>query len=417
MIPYFRELGERVEAAWLARGYDEDLFPSLVLEILASSPPHERVGLEEIADWVFDPHPAFRQPSGQKLFGEPPVMLYQGPRFYIEALYWFSGTTEIHEHAFSGAFAVLAGSSVHSHWRFTPYRHVNSRMRCGRLDRVSTEILTPGGMRPIDAGDRLIHQLFHLELPSVTIVVRTYGDRHRLPQLRYMPPGLAIDTDDFDPNRARRILLLDGMARGHMEGLRKYALRLLGEGDLESVFHALSTLTRGRVEADLVEELFWAARERHGEIVNLFREVCDWEKRLRRILALRAKVTDGEARFLLALLMLMPDRASIFETVRLRCGEADPLETIEGWLAGIAGKETIGFDFTDVNRAIFRGLVRGLDPEGILSGLREEFRDESVDDHRDRLLGHARQLASSNLFQPLFSESPLRGGAPSRWRS
>ena len=408
VIPYFQGLGQRVERAWLAHNYDEEIFPQLALEELERHPPSEHVGVRDVMDWVFSPFQAFQQPNGQRLFGEPPVMLYQGSRFYIEALFWLSGTTEIHEHAFSGAFAVLAGSSVHSHWRFTPDLVINSRMQRGRLDRVTTEILRPGGIRPIRSGERLIHQLFHLELPSVTIVVRTYVDRHRLPQFRYMPPGLAIDHDDRDPVRTRRLMLLEAMARGQIDGLQDYASRLIERGDLESVYYTFSMLSGKKVDKGLLEDLYDQARRRHGDIVDLFRQVCQWERRNRIVIALRSRISDPEQRFLLALLMLMPDRDAILETIRLQFPDLDPLAAIETWLSGMSGKDTIGFDFNDENRVIFRSLVEGLDAEGLLRRLRSEFQGGSVEDNRDRLLAHAKQLAKSELFHPLLSGSPLR---------
>jgi hypothetical protein len=408
MIPYFQSLGQRIEQVWLAHSYNEEMFPQLVLEELAKSPPHEHVRLSDIMDWIFSPLQAFQQPNSQRLFGEPPVMLFQGPRFYIEALFWLSGTTEIHQHAFSGAFAVLSGSSVHSHWRFTSERLINSRMLSGRLERVSTEILAPGVMRPIYSGDRLIHQLFHLELPSVTIVIRTYSDRHHLPQYRYMPPGLAIDSDDRDPTRTRRLMLLDGMVRGQIEGFMEYGPKLIETTDLETLYHMFLTLTSRKVEKSLLEELYGLARRRHGDIVDLFRQVCEWERRTRLIIYLRSKISDPEPRFLLALLMLMPDRDAIFETIRLQFPETDPLAAVETWLASMSGKATIGFDFNDENRLIFRSLVEGLDTEGLLQRLRTQFQSDSVDAHRDRLLDHAKQIAKLDLFLPLLSMSPFR---------
>ena len=277
-------------------------------------------------------------------------------------------------------------------------------MICGQLERVSTEILRPGVMRPIHAGDRLIHQLFHLELPSVTIVIRTYGERPHLPQYRYLPPGLAIDREDSDELRTRRLILLDGMARGHIDGLWKYTCNLIESGNLETLFYIFSTLTRRKIDRGLLMELYSVARQRHGDIVDLFQRVCEEERRTRIVTALRSKVSDPEARFLLALLMLMPDRNAIFETIRLQLPNAEPLSMIETWLEGMSGKETIGFDFSDVNRLIFRSLVEGLDTEGLLQRLRTEFRDDSIDAHRDRLLDHAKQLARSDLF---FLYSPI----------
>lgn len=408
MIPYFQILGQHIEDAWRAHGYDEEIFPNLALDELARHPPTDQVDLTQIMEWIFGPHQAFRQPTNPKLFGEPPVMVFQGPRFYIEVLFWRSGTTEIHEHSFSGAFTVLAGSSVHSHWRFTPEQMINSRMLRGRLDRVSTEILRPGGMRPIRSGSRLIHQLFHLDLPSVTIVVRTYVDRHQLPQYRYMPPGLAIESDDRDPTRTRRLMLLEGMARGQIDGLSKYARMLVESSDLETIYYLFLLLTQAKVEGELLDELYGLARRLHGDIVDLFREVCEWERRTRVVVSRRAKISDPEQRFLLALLMLMPDRDAIFEAIRLQVPDTEPVAAIERWLEGMSGKETIGFDLNDVNRILFRGLVEGLNAEDLLQRLRAEFQNDHVDSNRDRLLDHARQLAKSELFYPLLSRSPLR---------
>ncbi len=407
MISYFQNLGERIERAWLERNYDEEVFSLLAQEALEQDPPTENVEVADIIDWVFAASHTFRQPHRAYLFGEPPVMLFQSIRFYVEALFWLSGTTTIHEHSFSGAFAVLAGSSVHSHWRFVTERVINSRMLCGQLGRVHTEILHPGSMRPIHAGDRLIHQLFHLDLPSVTIVVRTYGERRHLPQYSYLLPGLAIDREDGDELRRRRLIFLDGMARGQIDGLQKYACRLIASCDLETLFYMFSTLSSQKVDQDLLEDLYGIARERHGDIVDLFRSVCDGERRTRVVTALRSKIHDPEARFLLALLMLMPDRDAILETIRLQFPDVEPLAAIETWVAGMSGK-TIGFEFNDENRLIFRSLVEGLDTEGLLQRLRSEFREDSVNAHRDWLLDHAKQLARSDLFHPLFLRSPLR---------
>ena len=412
MISYFQRLGKKIERAWLQCSYSEESFSQLALDTLEQDPPGQHVEVKDIVDWLFGSNQWFLQPSQRDLFGEPPVMLFQAPRFFIEALFWFSGTTDIHEHAFSGAFAVLAGSSVHSHWRFERERVVSSRMLCGQLERVATEILHPGDMRPIYSGDRLIHQLFHVEVPSVTIVIRTYVDRNHLPQYKYRPPGLAIDPEDRDSLRTRRLIFLDNMARGQTGGLWDYARKLIDK-DLETLYGTFSTLTRRKVDKVLLDELYRIARECHGEIINLFWKVCEGERRTRLVSALRSKISSPEARFLLALLMLMPDRDAIYETIRLQFPNIEPLALIETCLEGMSGKETIGFDFHDVNRLIFRGLVEGVDADTLLQRLMSGFDGESVAAHHDRLLHHAKQLAKSDLFLPLLSESPLREEAVS----
>jgi len=408
LIPSFRALGNRLERSWLHYNYDEEVFSRLALESLEDSASLKAMGVGGIIDWFFGREHAFQQPSARKLFGQPPIMLFQAPRFYIEALFWFSGTTSIHEHGFSGAFSVLAGSSVHSHWHFELERAINSRMLCGRLDRVSTEILTPGAIRPIRPGASLIHQLFHLEVPSVTIVVRTYFNRNNLPQYQYLPPGLAVDPEDYDPVRARRLMLLDAMSQGQIEGLDKYCQRLIATSDVENLYYIFSLLIRRKLERGFLEDLYSAAYARHGDVVRLIWKVCAWERRTRIVTSLRSKVSDPDARFLLALLMLMPNRNSVFETINLQFPEMVPLDVIESWLEKLSGKETLGFDFNDTNRILLRGLIEGLDMEDLLGRLLKEFQDGSIVENRDRLIEHVKQLARSDLLFPLLSESPLR---------
>jgi len=66
-------------------------------------------------------------------FGQPPITLFHHDRFYIEALFWLSSTTSIHQHAFAGAFSVLAGSSVQARYRFEPRTGVERRLRFGHV--------------------------------------------------------------------------------------------------------------------------------------------------------------------------------------------------------------------------------------------------------------------------------------------
>jgi hypothetical protein len=267
--------------------------------------------------------------------------------------------------------------------------------------------LRVGGARRIHSGDRLIHQLFHLDLPSVTVVVRTYEERNKLPQYRYLSPGLAIDPDDGEGLRTRRLIFLRGMVNGQIDGLRERALQLIDTADVENTYYAFSVMNVKKVDDALLDELYAVARRRHGEVVDLFRRACEGERRIRLATALRAKVTDPEARFLLALLMLMPDREAVFDTLQLQYPGAEPLPTIEKLLAAMSGKDTIGFDYDDVNRLIFRGLIEGLDEESLLLRLGTEFRDDAITTHRERLLGHARQIAHLTLFRPLLSRSPF----------
>src|SRR4051812_10745288 len=105
MILYVDHLGKRIERLWRQHSYSEEVFPTLVLEALKQDPPTGKVDIADIIDWAFSSSQEFQHPRG-RLFGAPPVMLFQAPRFYIEALFWNASTTSIHEHGFTGAFTV-----------------------------------------------------------------------------------------------------------------------------------------------------------------------------------------------------------------------------------------------------------------------------------------------------------------------
>ena len=410
MIDYFLELGSRIEDAWRGCDYEGEKFPDLVIDELQRRPPKDHVSLTDIYDWMFKNHQGFRQPSKTSLFGEPPILLYDSSRFYIEALFWRTSTTDIHNHAFCGGFYVLAGSSVHSHWKFETHRRINSRMRTGQLTLDSTEILGVGDMKPIRSGDELIHQLFHLEVPSVTLVVRTYQDSDRLPQAEYRPPGLGLSSMIPDTLLQRRLLFLDGIAKGELEGLETYGLRLMTEADLETVYFSLETLVQNRrfFSEQVLATLLQAAREQHGEIVELLWSVCVEQRRIRVVRSRRRLIHEPSARFLVALLMLMPDRDSIFRAIRLRQPDVDELNSIEQWLVPCSGLETIGFELDDCKKAIFRGLVRGEEMEQILARLTSIDSGKTTGTERARTENTIRKMAASELFRGLFSESPLQ---------
>jgi hypothetical protein len=67
-------------------------------------------------------------------FGDPPITLYNAPRFHIDVYFWLEGTTAIHQHSFCGAFQVLMGSSIHSRYEFERAEAVNTFTEIGNIN-------------------------------------------------------------------------------------------------------------------------------------------------------------------------------------------------------------------------------------------------------------------------------------------
>jgi hypothetical protein len=162
---YFERLGRLIEGRWSASYFDERTLPSIAVAALSEEPPHEFVSDEDIARWAIMAESLGRQPNADFNFGEPPLTVFAGRRFYIEALYWLDGTTSIHQHAFDGAFCVLGGGSVHSTYSFEERDRLSSRLILGDLLHQNSEILRPGSVRAINAGGGSSIRYFTISAP------------------------------------------------------------------------------------------------------------------------------------------------------------------------------------------------------------------------------------------------------------
>src|SRR6266404_1699898 len=170
----FAKLGALIEGRWRDENYNENVFPGIAARALSEFNLLERIDPWQIVRWLFTTANVPEQMDPDAVFGDPPITLYTGSRFYIDAYYWLDGTTSIHQHSFSGAFQLLLGSSVHSRYRFENPQEINPHFLVGDILLDDVSLLRKGDIREIVAGPQLIHSLFHLDRPSVTITVRTH---------------------------------------------------------------------------------------------------------------------------------------------------------------------------------------------------------------------------------------------------
>ena len=183
-------LGAAVQRAWDAAHRDERALPGIALDALAELPP-PAFELADVTRYLIEPRAV--QNLAARQFSDMPLVVYQGAGFYIELLIWVDGSTSIHQHGFSGVFRVIEGSSLHSVYDFQPTRRINSRAFVGDIRCISLDYLKAGDQRRITSGPKgLAHALFHLDRPSVTLVIRTVKDSDSGPQLSFHPPSLAL---------------------------------------------------------------------------------------------------------------------------------------------------------------------------------------------------------------------------------
>jgi hypothetical protein len=328
MDRFFTELGRTVSDRWKKENFSLDRFPEIACEALKERPPSEQVDLTGLVKgFLLDDEQAFQTQSG---FGQPELVVYDEPRFYIQVLFWLEGTTDIHQHEFSGAFHVLQGSSIHAGFHFENVRPVSAHFRLGDLRMRKIELLESGSTLPIISGRDHIHSLFHLDTPSISVVVRTHHDPGTGPQFTYLPPHVGLDPVQNDALTTRRKQLLDVLERTEDPAYPVLVRKMLAELDFERGFFILQNGMGWLRTLGEWEETLLAFQRKHGANADGIAATLDEIVRRDGLVALRASITEPEHRFFLALLMNAPSRADILALVSRRF-DGPPEETILRW--------------------------------------------------------------------------------------
>jgi hypothetical protein len=399
VIDEFRTLGHRVDRAWARADLDEAAFSQIATTELAASKLSERVDALDVLRWLATTHDLPPQVDTQ--FGQPPVVVYRGHRWYIEVIFWLDGSTTIHQHAFSGAFGVLQGSSIESTFEFTVRRRVNSYFLIGDVVTKGVDFLQAGDVRPIAAGDGEIHALFHLERPSVSIVVRTIAEPQALPQYQYAPPSIAYDPFYVDLAYRKRVQGLEVLLKTAHPAYEELASIAISDGTLEFTYAVLESAFRatGADAAARYARLATVARWHHGDVIDRFAPVFREAKRKSTVVGLRAKAHDTDHRFLLALLLNFDRRAHVLEMIARRYPGEDPSGVVERQLGELAASRVLPWELDDAGLGVLRRCLAGAsidESAAAESSAADTSRREAID-------RAARRLRDSLVLRPLFT--------------
>lgn len=338
MNAFFTELGRGVLAQWKRRNFALDLFPEIARAALEARRPCDHVDVHELLrDFLLQDEQPFQTQSG---FGQPELVVYDDPRFYIQVLFWLEGTTDIHQHKFSGAFHVLNGSSIHSRFDFLEPQAISAHLRVGRLRMSETQLLETGSTVPIFSGAHYVHSLFHLDTPSATVVVRTHSDPGTGPQFTYLPPHLAVDPFHHDALTQRRKQVLDLLEQTEHPSYPELLTEMLAELDFERGFFILQNAVGHLRALGCWQDAWEVFAGKHGALADFVAPTLEEIIRRDALVEMRRSIVETEHRFFLALLLNVPDRPRILELVGQRL-PGNPVETILRW-----GSELLSSDPT-----------------------------------------------------------------------
>lgn len=420
----FQKLGCEIEERWRAQNYNEEIFPSLAAAALKSSDLPAKVSAWEIVEWTLKQVELPRQKDPRATFAEPPITLFVAPRFFIDAYIWLEGTTSIHQHSFCGAFQVLLGSSIHSWYEFDRQEAVNSFLEIGDMRLKLCQLLEVGDVQEIQAGRQYVHSLFHLDQPSVTIVVRTDRSPLFLPQFSYYKPSLAADPFYEHETTTRKLQTITALFRAKHGETDRLIAELLARSDFHTSFLILRTV-HDWLKSDHLNELFDIAgpaerferfldlvRGRHGDKAGVLSEVFAREEMVGEIMKRRSVVTNPEHRFFLALLLNVDGKENIFQLIAQRFPDMDPVEKILDWTLDLAQTRVVGMkmqnalgiaEFDNLDLQVLEYLLRDIHENDMAGKLLEEHGEEHAADLIGKLDEKIRKIREAVIFRPLFA--------------
>lgn len=421
----FHDLGLLVERRWRDKNYDESVFPEIAAQALKETEPYKHASAWDIIRWVHTTTQLPVQRDVEANFSGVPITLYTWPRFYIDAYFWLDLTTEIHRHAFSGAFHVFAGSSILTRYSFKKEQEINAHFCTGRILLNGVELLKQGDVRTIYPGDQYIHSLFHLDRPSVTITVRTYQTPSALPQYLYLKPYLAVDPfykEHAIIKKTQSVSLLLNMQHPEAD---IFIGDLVSSSDFQTTYATLETVfnhitydeTQSLSGPERFNKLLEKARSRHGRLVDLILPVFENIKRDNDLVYRRRYITNSEHRFFLALLINAPHRSMALDLVKQRFPKRNPIDTIVEWveelsaikMPGPLGKNVLGLiAFYDDNLFfdIFRYLLEGLTLEAIKEAIAQDYSAGYASHLGNEIEEVYTYFRESPLFKTILFDSP-----------
>jgi len=401
----FQDLGSRIEAQWAKLGGDFESLPEAATNGLNESNFLNTVEIDEITEWLANPEQLPEQYI--KDFGQPNINVFVGERFYIEILFWVDGTTAIHEHNFVGAFGVLSGSSVHSKYQFEASNQLSAELQVGNVKFISSEVLRRGDLHAIIPGDKFIHSLFHLDRPSVSVVVRSRVFPQMI-QRAYLKPYVALDPLYGDTLLKVNLKLLDALKSADPASFWKAANMLLEHKSPWMAFHVLTkAYEKAQTHVDGWQEVLDKISARYGsEIAACFLASIKESERTLRLCRFRSSIHDADYRFFLGLVLNVPDREHILALVAQRCKTDQPHAVIMRWIkemftAGLfQTKLDSGLLLDVVDLAVRYGSFENARAR-VLNGSGQIPPHFANEEQMRKLWEMARSISA---FQPLFQE-------------
>jgi hypothetical protein len=409
MIDSLRKLAARVNREWKAAGSKVAAFPAIAARILTEEQPHRGYDLGSLAEWTLSRRtfPPACNPFGP--LGPPAFTIWSDGRFFANVYAYTTPEVVVHDHDFAGAFVNLSGTTLHATYGFTGAERVAPELHLGELSLHGVEVVRPGDVRRIDPGRRFIHQVWHVDQPTVVLVLRTGplpGPARR--QFQYLRAGFATEVfrdDGMSVRAPERFQYTRKMAEclRHSNGGVVDFLRVLvrEERPWDAVWHLLQNWRYLRTIGALDDVIrlgvrhqgaWFAGAAGAGSEVDLFNSI-DW-----------MNVRSAEDRIALALLMTFRGWRPMREWLETLLPGAAPEDRFVDSLGRLADDGSIPLQLGAEGRAMLSCILKS---DGDRAAWRRQVRQSfEIGGRGDWSMANAvdRALREHRLLQPLFGD-------------
>ena len=232
----------------------------------------------------------------------------------------------------------------------TSINEFNSQLLLGDVRLKMAEILRTGDVRLIHPGrSGLAHALFHLDRPSVTLVVRSYVEPWALPQYSLAPPSVAYSKELELDAKVRLFGRLLSVARAVN---REKAVELLVSKGTLLDFPRLFIVLAENYDI-LSSDRDWkrfidAAEGIYGRLVQHLEQQIKAAKRRESIILVRNDIKDPDLRFFLALLLNLPSCTWLYRFIGEIFPENVPEDLCCQWLKRLRDQERLSGAFIEL---------------------------------------------------------------------
>ena len=400
---FFNQLGQELYAQWATLNFNEDRFPTLAANLLKKKYIHNKINRSAITNWVLENQLLPNQANIDFKFADLNLTAYSNDKFYIELLFWLDGTTSIHQHAFSGAFTVIEGSSIHSDYSFKCNQHINHALSIGEVKFNQIELLKEGDVRKIPPKQMSAHSLYHIDRPTISLIIRTYGQGYAQPQLSFLKPHIARDPFKKDASITQKIQTLKTLSKLNQDEYLTAYHQHISKLDLYSHIEIFIANAPLLIKFGALDKAIEQFEVKGNSLAPKMRAVAMQIHRTNQINSWRRKIKDADLKFFLAILLNSPNRQTSLQLINSIYPEQQAIELVIGWINQLITSE--GLENVDINEPtlpFIDCLLNGLSFEQTIEYLAQDYDQQELDESSSILQQLYQQLKFESVLSPLF---------------